>query len=66
MLKVRTKAKFDFNLWVDISRITSAMASKLYVTLRVKLSKTFLKPGVWSKSVIEMLKVRTNARFGFD
>ena len=66
MLQVRTKAKFDFNLWVDISRINSATASKLYVILRLKLSKIFPKSGVRSKSGIEMLKNTTNARFGFN
>ena len=41
MLKVRRKAKFDFNLPVDISRTTTATASKSCAILCLELSNIF-------------------------
>ena len=66
MLKVRKKAKFDFNLPVDISRTTTATASKSCVILRLEFSNIFSKSVICATNALEMLKVRKNAKFEFN
>ena len=46
MLKVRRKAKFDLNSWVDVSQAATTRASKLSVVLSLELSNIFSKSGV--------------------
>ena len=46
MLKVRKKAKFDFNLGVNISRIRTARALILSIILRLHFRNVFSKFGV--------------------
>ena len=46
MLKVRKKAKFDFNLWVNISRIRTATALISSIILRLHFRNVFSKFGV--------------------
>ena len=46
MLKGRKKAKFQFNLLVDISRKTTATASQSCVIVRLEFRNIFSKSGV--------------------
>ena len=57
MLKVRKKAKFDLNLWFDISPTTTARASKLCVVLLIELSNISSRFGVWTTNGVKMPKV---------
>ena len=66
MPKGRKKAKFDFNLPVDISQTTTAKASKSCVIILPDFSNIFSKTSVRSESGTEMLKVTGNARFSFN
>ena len=66
MLEVRKKAKFDFNLLVDISRTTTATASKSCVILRLDFSNIFSKTGVLAENGMKMLKVWKKSKFDFN
>ena len=65
MLKVRKKAKYDFHLRVDISRTTTAWASKSCVILCLVLSNIFSKSGILTTNGVEMLKVRKKLNVTF-
>ena len=58
MLKVRAKAKFDFNLRVDYSRIRTPTTFISCVTLCLDFNNIFSKSGVWTANALEMLIVR--------
>ena len=66
MLKVKRKAKFDFNLRVNISRIRTATAFISSVILRLYFSNVFSKCGASTRNSIEMLILRKRAKFGFS
>ena len=66
MLKVRKMAKFDFNLRVNISRIRTATALISNVILRLYFSNVFSKCGASTRNSIEMLILRTTAKFEFS
>ena len=66
MLKVKIKAKFDFNLRINISRIRTATALISSVILRLYFSNVFSKCGAWTRNSIEMLILRTKAKFEFS
>ena len=66
MLKVRKKAKFDFNLPVDISQTTTAMASKPGTSLPLDFSNIFSETGVWTENGMKMLKVWKKSKFDFN
>ena len=66
MLKVRRKAKFDLDSWVDVSQATTTRTSKLCVVLSLELSSIFSKPGVWNTYCLEMLKVTKQAKFNLN
>ena len=66
MLKIRKKAKFEPNSWVNISQNTSARASKFYAVLWLELSNVSLKFGALTENGVDMLKVRKTAKFGIN
>ena len=66
MLKCRKKAKFDFNLPVDISRTTTGTASQSCVILRLEFRNIFSKSSVSTENALEMLKCRKKAKFDFN
>ena len=65
MLKVRKKAKFDFTLWVNISRMRTAAAFFSSVILRLYFSNVFSKFGARTRNSIEMQILRKKAKFEF-
>ena len=58
MLKGRKKAKFHFNLPVDISQTATAKASQSCVILRLEFRNFFSKSAVWTENALEMAKGR--------
>ena len=66
MLIVRKKAKFDFNFWVNISRIRRATAFISSVILRLYFSNVFSKVGPSTRNRIEMLILRKKAKSKFS
>ena len=63
MLQVIKKTKIGFNLPVDISRTTTATASKSCVIVCLQFTNIFSKSGVWTRNALEILKVRIKAKF---
>ena len=66
MLKVRAKAKFDFNLRVDYSQIRTPTTFISCVILCLDFNNIFSRSGVWTANALEMLIVRKKAKFDFN
>ena len=66
ILKVRKKTKFDFNLRVHTSRMRTAAAFISCAILRLYFSNVFSKCGASTGNGIEMLILRTTAKFEFS
>ena len=66
ILKVRKKTKFDFNLRVHTSRMRTAAAFISCAILRLYFSNVFSKCGASTGNSIEMLILRTTAKFEFS